>query len=100
MRERQQREALARAQAQRQQRLARIQELEAQIASLEAQITAGNAANASYREAVTIAEELLEILAAEQAKYENLDSNGNPDLIAELESRKNQLVRDARASTP
>ena len=53
------------------------------------------------QEAILVAEELLDVLTAEQAKYENTDETGNTvedlakDLIAELESRKDSLVRQA-----
>ena len=50
-----------------------------------------------------MAEELLQMLIAEQSKYENTDANGNTvnplskDLIAELEARKNELVRQSQS---
>ena len=53
--------------------------------------------------AVETAEELLTTLAEEQAKYPNTDEMGNTveplakELIAELESRKNELVRQANS---
>ncbi|MBL6817536.1 MAG: hypothetical protein ISQ58_10455, partial [Pseudomonadales bacterium] len=49
------------------------------------------------------AEDSLEALADEVAKYESTDETGNTldplakDLIAELEARKNELVERARA---
>jgi hypothetical protein len=55
------------------------------------------------QEAKLVAEELLEILSAEQAKYENIDATGYTveplakDLIAELEARKESLVRQVQS---
>ena len=103
-RERQAEAARQRAEAERQQREAAEQrERAAQIAAL--QVNARNDANATVylNEAVQAAEELLEALTAEQAKYENTDATGNPveplakDMLAELEARKDELV--SRANT-
>ena len=53
-------------------------------------------------EALTVAEELLNVLSNEQDKYENTDEQGNTveplekELIAELEERKDDLVSRAR----
>lgn len=101
---RQEQQAVARAQAEREEKLARIAELEAQIAAMEANVAATENANSRYREAIAVAEELMGVLTAEQSKYENLDENGNPveplakDLIADLESRKDTLVRQAETT--
>ena len=49
-----------------------------------------------------VAEELLDVLTTEQAKYERTDDYGNTleplakELIAELEARKDSLVRQAQ----
>ena len=54
-------------------------------------------------EAVEVAEELLAVLTEEQDKYENTDAAGNTleplakDLIAELESRKDELLRQSNS---
>jgi hypothetical protein len=62
------------------------------------------AANERYREAIQVAEELVEVLAEEQAKYENVDAAGNlleplaQDLIADLEARRTSLVEEAQAA--
>ena len=54
-------------------------------------------------QAIETAEELLTALAEEQAKYESTDEAGNTveplakELIAELESVKNELVRQANS---
>lgn len=98
--------AIARAQAERRQKLARISQLENQIAQLEANIASGDVASERYRDAIQVAEQLLEVLSGEQPKYDNVDADGNPqeplakDLIAELQARKDSLVRDAEAVTP
>ena len=95
--------AIAAAEAERRQKLARISQLEAQIASLQASATNNENATVYLTEAVQVAEELLDALTAEQAKYENTDSAGNPldplakELIADLEARKNDLVQRAAA---
>jgi len=100
------RAAIAQAQAERQQRIDRVEQLESQIAQLESEISAGNVANDQYRAAITVAEELIGVLASEQAKYDSVDANGNTleplakELIAELEARKDSLIRQAETSTP
>lgn len=104
--EQRQREAenLARAERERDEKLARIAELEAQIADMQTNVAATDEANALYQEAILVAEELVNVLAAEQSKYDNVDTQGNlaeplaKDLIAELEGRKNSLVREAEAA--
>lgn len=93
--------ALAATQAERQAKLDRIAELEAQIATLQASTTQDENATAVLNEAILVAEELLGVLTAEQAKYEATDATGNTveplakDLIAELEAQKDNLVRRA-----
>jgi len=58
---------------------------------------------AALNQAIQAAEQLLTVLSAEQGKYENTDEQGNTveplekELIAELESRKNELMRQANS---
>ncbi len=93
--------AIAAAEAERQAKLDRIASLEQQIASIQAEASRDGASTVNLALAIETAEELLMALTAEQAKYENTDAEGNTleplakELIAELESRKNQLVREA-----
>lgn len=92
---------IAAAQAQRQAKLNRISALEAQIASIQDEVSNDDASASFIEEAIVVAEELLDALAAEQAKYEDTDASGNTvqplskDLIADLEARKDNLVRQA-----
>ena len=93
------RDAQAREQAQRD----RIAALEAQIAELRDSTSNVNAANARLEQAIATAEELLEVLTAEQLKYGNTNAAGEPvvplekDLIADLEARKDSLKQEAQA---
>jgi fused signal recognition particle receptor len=95
--------AIAAAEAERQEKLERITQLEQQIATIQANVSNDETATAVLREAILVAEELLEILSAEQAKYENTDATGYTveplakDLIAELEARKDSLVRQIQS---
>lgn len=105
------REAAARAQAAAEQRLRQAEAAQvARIAALEAEIAAARAstgtvatANGKLEEAIATAEELLEVLNAEQLKYGNTNAAGEPvepllkDLIADLEARKNSLKQEAQA---
>lgn len=107
------REQLARAEAAEQKRRAderrqreqqaRVAELEAEIAAARAQTESVTGANGKLEEAIATAEQLLDVLAAEQLKYGNADAAGQlaeplqKDLIADLESRKDTLKRDAQA---
>ncbi|MDA0280663.1 MAG: hypothetical protein O3C29_09570 [Proteobacteria bacterium] len=101
--ERDRRAVIAAAQAQRQDRLDRITALQQQIASIETEVGEEGSKVAMLTRAIQTAEELLTTLAAEQAKYEDTDEQGNTveplakELIAELESRKNELVRQANS---
>ena len=58
---------------------------------------------AVLQEAILVAEEVLEGLTAEQAKYETTDEQGNTieplakDQIAELQARKDDLLRQVQA---
>lgn len=98
-RERERLAAIAEAEQERRQRLQRIASLEQQIAQIQSETAADQQRTTLLEEAIVAAEELLEALAAEQAKYENTDEQGNTveplakDLIAELEARKDTLVR-------
>jgi len=52
------------------------------------------------RQAIAVAEELIEALTAEQAKYDNVEDGQTIEPLAkeyidELEARKNQLVQQA-----
>lgn len=90
---------------------ARVQrEQDAQIVALQRRLTETEAnvqrreqANARLSQAITAAEELLQMLASEQLKYESVDAQGNTieplqkALISELEQRKNRLVQEAGA---
>ncbi len=93
------RAAQAREQAQRD----RIAALEAQIAELRDSTSRVSAANARLDQAIAAAEELLEALNEEQAKYGNTDAAGQPveplekELIADLEARKDRLKQEAQA---
>lgn len=95
--------AIAAAQAERQGRLDRIASLEQQIASLEVDVDDEDSRVSTLNLAIDAAEELLATLAEEQSKYEDTDEQGNTleplakELIAELESRKNDLVRQANS---
>ena len=98
--ERLEQERLAALAAEREAKLARIEELETRIADLQEQVAAGDARRATMREAVLVSEQLLALLTEEQARYEenNLDAAGNPidppatDAIAELEARRDGLL--------
>ena len=80
-----------------------IAELERELVTLQSSAGTDENSTARLEEAILVAEELLEALTAEQAKYGNTDVNGNPvnplakDLIAELEARKDDLVRQAQS---
>lgn len=92
----------AAAEAERQSKLELIAELEVQIASIESTTMQDESTAAILRAAIMVAEELLDTLATEQAKYESTDEYGNTleplakELIAELEARKDSLVRQAQ----
>lgn len=98
------REAVARAQAERDEKLAQIEALEAQIAAMGTGVDTTETSNAIYTEAILVAEDLIDVLTAEQAKYENVDENGNTveplakELISQLQDRKEALVQEAQAA--
>lgn len=93
------RAAVAREQTQR----ARIAELEAQIEQIRASNAAVASANSKFEEAIAAAQALLDALNAEQQKYANTTVEGEllvpleKARIAELESRKDSLKREAQA---
>ena len=95
--------AIAAAEEERQQKLNRIAELESQLANIQAQTVSNEESALVLQQAIVAAEDLLEALTAEQAKYENTDEAGNTleplaaDLIAELQARKDELVQQVRA---
>lgn len=94
---------IAAAAAERQAKLDKISELEAQIASTQSRSSNDESSAIALGEAVVVAENLLDMLADEQAKYENTDEAGNTveplakEQIAELEALKNELVGRARS---
>ena len=87
----------------KQEQQGRIAELERQLAATEETASRREQANARLIQAITAAEELLQMLASEQLKYNDVDADGNTveplqkALISELEARKNALVREAQA---
>jgi hypothetical protein len=95
--------AAAAAEAEREEKLERIVLLEAQLATIQAETSADEERALVLQQAIQAAEDLLEALADEVAKYESTDETGNTldplakDLIAELEARKNELVERASA---
>ena len=95
--------AIAAVEAQRQEKLDRIAALEQQIALIQISVIDEETRTDNLAEAVEVAEELLAVLTEEQDKYENTDAAGNTleplakDLIAELESRKDELLRQSNS---
>jgi len=87
----------------RQEKLEQISLLEQQIAEIQIEVDTNEVASTILQETILVAEELLQVLITEQTKYENTDANGNTidplskDLIAELEVRKNNLLRQAQS---
>src|SRR5690606_31884520 len=100
LQQQQQQAEMARVRREQEEQIAALQR---RLAETEASIQRREQANARLRQAITAAEELLQMLASEQLKYENIDSQGNTveplqkSLISELEQRKNALVREAQA---
>lgn len=94
--------AIAAAEEERRQKLNRIAELEAQLAQIQEQTTDDERSTLVLQQAIMAAEELLDALTAEQAKYENTDQAGNTieplakEMIADLQARKDELVEQAR----
>lgn len=87
----------------REQREARIETLEAELAAMRQRIDQGETANDRMSDAIVAAEELLQMLDSEQQKYEDVDAGGQTrvplqkGLIAEQEERLDRLVDEARA---
>lgn len=81
----------------------RIAAMERQLAEADAAIQRREQANTRLNEAVIATEELVQMLASEQLKYDSVDEQGQTQeplqksLIMELEERKNTLVREAQA---
>lgn len=99
LRRQQQQVEAARVQREQQEQIAALQR---RLAQTEENVRRREQANATLTQAITAAEELLQMLASEQLKYENLDAQGGTveplqkALISELEARKNALVQQAR----
>ena len=95
--------AIAAAESERQEKLNRIAMLEQQIATIQEQTSTDEERTVVLQQAILAAEELLDALAVEAAKYESTDESGNTleplakDMLAELEARTNDLVQRARA---
>jgi hypothetical protein len=93
---RRQQQALA---AQQRAQVERAAALERELSAAQSRIRTQAEINARLQEAIAAAEELLQTLTAEQARYENLDETGQPReplqraRIQELEARKNALIR-------
>jgi len=87
----------------RREKLEQISQLEQQIAAIQTEADKNDAVSAILQETILVAEELLQVLITEQTKYENTDADGNTmdllskDLIAELEVRKNNLLRQTQS---
>ena len=87
----------------RREKLEQISLLEQQSAEIQLEVDTNEVASTILQETILVAEELLQVLITEQTKYENTDANGNTidplskDLIAELEVRKNSLLRQAQS---
>lgn len=97
-RERQRVAEIAAVEAERQGKIDRISDLEQQIAGVQTSTAGNEVSNSALREAILVAEELLDLLALEQTKYDNTDAQGNTvealatSLISELEARKDDLL--------
>ena len=103
-REQQRLAAIAAAEAERLEKLERISFLERQIASIQSGTDRNESATAVLQEAILVAEELLAVLAVEQAKYEETDPVSGytveplaKERIVELEARKDDLIRRAQS---
>ncbi|MBG09689.1 MAG: hypothetical protein CMD92_00830 [Gammaproteobacteria bacterium] len=100
--ERERRAAIAKARAQRKEKLDRVAALEQRIVEIQAEIGLDSEKASLMQQAITAAVELMDVLTEEVAKYELTDETGNTleplakDLIAELKARKDKLVDQAR----
>ena len=94
-------ELLAAATAERDRKLMRISELENRLNDIQIEVSNSETTISALQAAIAAAEELLEALTIEQAKYESIDESGftsqplAKELILELESRTDELVRQA-----
>ena len=76
-----------------------VAQLEAQVILVQSALIQEEASIDSLREAILAAENLLAVLIAEQAKYENIDAFGETleplakSLISELEARLEDLTQ-------
>lgn len=81
------------------QKMELVAQLEAQVILVQSALTQDEASIDSLREAILAAENLLAVLIAEQAKYENIDAFGETleplakRLISELEARLEDLTQ-------
>ena len=81
------------------QKMELVAQLEAQVILVQSALTQDEASIDSLREAILAAENLLAVLIAEQAKYENIDAFGETleplakSLISELEARLEDLTQ-------
>ena len=79
----------------------RISELEERLEDIQLEVSNNETAISTLLAAIAAAEELLEVLSAEQVKYEEIDELGftreplAKELIMELESRRDELARQA-----
>ena len=94
-------ELLAAATAERDRKLMLVSELENRLNDIQLEVSNSEATISALQAAIAAAEELLEALAIEQVKYEDIDELGftrqplSKELIVELESRRDELVRQA-----
>ena len=94
-------ELLAAATVERDRKLVRISELENRLSEIRLEVSNSETTVSALQAAIAAAEELLEVLTAEQVKYEDIDESGYPsqplakELIVELESRRDELARQA-----
>ena len=94
-------ELIAEASAERDRKMIRISELEERLEDIQLEVSNNETAISTLLAAIAAAEELLEVLSAEQVKYEEIDELGftreplAKELIMELESRRDELARQA-----
>ena len=94
-------ELLAAAIDERDSKLMRVSELENRLNEIQLEVNDSEATISALQAAIGAAEELLEVLTTEQAKYEDIDESGftrqplAKELIMELESRRDELARQA-----
>ena len=94
-------ELLAAATNERDSKLVRVLELENRLSDIQLEVSDSEATISALQAAIGAAQELLEVLTTEQAKYEDIDESGftrqplAKELIMELESRRDELARQA-----